>query len=185
MKKIFGLVFFFTTSMGFAQETVPTEELKKNELKGNALMLVVGLPEFTYERVLNNESGVGVSVSFALVEDIETKFTLSPYYRFYFGKKTAAGFFVEGFGMLNTIDVPDDLYYDYNYDTGTYIPLEGDQYVDFALGFGVGAKWMTKSGFLFEISGGIGRNLFNPDKNDYYDHTFVGKGGITLGYRFN
>lgn len=190
MKKFIGFTLLLISYLGFAQETETktttevTEELKKNELKVNALMLVVGMPEFTYERLLNEESGVGVSVAFALIDEIETKFTLSPYYRFYFGKKPAAGFFVEGFGMLNLIDVEDELYYEYDNETDTYTTLEGDKYLDFALGFGIGAKWMTKSGFLFEINSGIGRNLFNNDKNDYYDHTFVGKGGIILGYRF-
>lgn len=188
MKKIIGFTLLLITSLGFAQEnttitnTVAKEVLKKNELKGNALMLVIGMPEFTYERLLNEESGMGASLAFSLTDDIETKFALSPYYRFYFGKKPAAGFFVEGFGMLNMIDVEDELYYDY--ETGTYTPLEGDKYFDFALGFSVGAKWMTKSGFLFEINSGIGRNLFNPDKNDYYDNTIVAKGGFILGYRF-
>ena len=54
---------------------------------------------------------------------------------------------------------------------------------DFALGFGIGGKWITKKGFLFEINSGIGRNLFNPKSRDN-DYQIVGRGGITIGYRY-
>jgi hypothetical protein len=37
----------------------------------------------------------------------------------------------------------------------------------------------TKRGFIFEINAGIGRNLFNSNSLEV-----VGRGGITLGYRW-
>ena len=52
---------------------------------------------------------------------------------------------------------------------------------DFALGIGLGGKWLTKSGFIGELNFGIGRNLFN---NNNTDNEIVGKAGITIGYRF-
>ena len=61
--------------------------------------------------MLNDESGIGISVNFALKNDFETRFSLTPYYRFYFGQKPAAGFFVEGFTMLNVIDIDESYYY--------------------------------------------------------------------------
>ena len=58
---------------------------------------------------------------------------------------------------------------------------EDDFRTDFALGFGFGGKWVTKKGFIFELSTGIGRNLFNNNDTDYQ---IVGRGGINFGFRF-
>jgi Protein of unknown function (DUF3575) len=184
MKKILTLICFGIVTLSYCQDN-KEESFKKNEIKGNAISLVFGYPEFSYERLLNNESGVGVSIGFAADKNFDTKFTLSPYYRFYFGKKPAAGFFVEGFAMVNAVNTGDYSYRYYNED-GSYQSYEvkGERFSNFALGFGLGSKWITKKGFLFEINGGIGRNLTNSDKNDFYDLTIVGKGGITVGYRF-
>ena len=114
-------------------------------------------------------------------ETINVNYYISPYYRQYFGKKYASGFFVEAFGMLNSVD---DYIYDSYYDepTDSYYSNSGydDNVVDFALGIGLGGKWLTKSGFIVEIDLGIGRNLFKNDR----DFTIIGKGGINLGYRF-
>ncbi|WP_298391443.1 DUF3575 domain-containing protein [Flavobacterium sp.] len=185
MKKLFLFTFLLCTLFANSQETTKFE-FQRNELKSNALFLILGQPEFSYERILNNESGIGVSVNFALEKDFETTFSLTPYYRFYFGKKPAAGFFVEGFAMLNTLDIDDDIYQTYDFQTNTYTTVtdKGDSYTDFALGFGVGFKLLSKRGLVLEANGGIGRNLLNSEKNDYYGHTFVGRGGITVGYRF-
>jgi hypothetical protein len=174
MKNIFLILCLTFFAFGFSQDQ---SSFPKNEIKGNALMLVTGALEVTYERLLNEESGLGVSLFVAYDNDIETSFSLSPYYRFYFGKKPAAGFFAEGFGMIDsyTQQASDgDLF-------STYIGPEKN-ITDFALGFGLGGKWVTKRGFVFEINSGVGRNLFNSSDTD---HEFVGRGGITLGYRFN
>ena len=177
MKKLFTLLFLSAFLFGYSQEK-ETTDFKRNELKGNALMLVAGAAEFTYERLLNEESAVGISLFFPYDNSIDTNFSLTSYYRFYFGKKPAAGFFAEGFGMLNN--------YKYNYYTSnsgaTPIYNEGNA-TDFALGFGLGGKWITKKGFVFEINSGIGRNLFNNTSKDS-DLQIVGRGGISLGYRF-
>lgn len=61
------------------------------------------------------------------------------------------------------------------------IIVREDDVTDFALGFGLGGKWMTTGGFVFEVNGGFGRNLFNTERNEY---DFVGKFGFNLGYRF-
>ena len=172
MKNLLILLCLSSFLLGFSLEK-DTIEFKRNELKGNALMLVAGAVEFTYERLLNDESAVGVSLFFPYDDNININFSLTPYYRFYFGKKPAAGFFAEGFGMLNN----------YKYGNGNYSTLKTGNATDFALGFGIGGKWITKKGFVFEINSGVGRNLFNSISRDY-DNQIVGRGGITLGYRF-
>ena len=178
MRKLFVVLCFSSFLFGFSQEK-ETVDFKRNELKGNALLLVIGAGEFTYERLLDEESGVGVSLFFNYDDQFYTKFSLTPFYRFYFSKKPAAGFFVEGFGMLNSYD-------SYVYNNNSYDPYNSynsniETRTDFALGFGLGSKWITKKGFLFEINAGVGRNLFNSGDTD---NEIVGRGGITLGYRF-
>jgi hypothetical protein len=177
MKKLFLSCFLLLFLFGYSQEKEAVD-IKKNELKGNALMLVAGAFEVTYERLLTDESGAGISLLLAYDDDVYTKFSLTPYYRFYFGKKTAAGFFAEGFGMLNTYQGEN-----YYYNDGITTTVKEEKITDFALGFGLGGKWVNKKGFVFELNAGIGRNLFN-DKSSDYDQEIVGRGGVTLGYRF-
>ncbi len=177
MKNLLVILSLTVFTFGYSQDK-ETANFNKNEIKGNALMLVAGAFEATYERLINEESGVGVSLFVPYDNTIDTKFSLTPYYRFYFGKKPAAGFFAEGFGMINS--------YEYSYVSGVttgviYNIYDKANRTDFALGFGIGGKWITKKGFVFEINSGVGRNLFNSNNTDY---KIVGRGGITLGYRF-
>lgn len=172
MKKLFVLLCLTSSLLGFSQEK-EEPNFKENELKINAAFLVAGVLEITYERLLTEDSGVGISFLYGKREDVNSFYSVTPYYRAYFGKKPAAGFFVEGFGMLNS-EVETYAYYD-----GQNYNQDEKRYTDFALGFGLGSKWVHKRGFVFEINAGVGRNLFN---NNIYD--VVPRAGITLGYRF-
>ena len=101
-----------------------------------------------------------------------------PYYRLYFGKKYASGFFLEGFGMLNSEDGPSRSVFE----NGTLVSFEQDDDItNFALGIGVGGKWVAKNGLLGELNLGIGRNLFDSDDTEV---DYIGKIAITIGYRF-
>jgi hypothetical protein len=175
MKKLFVLLCLTSSLFGFSQEKESTD-FKRNELKGNALFLVLGAVELTYERLINEDAGVGATLFFINEDDINTNFSLTPYYRAYFGKKPAAGFFVEGFSMINAGVNNKTYYYDNN---GNLTNIDEERYTDFALGFGLGSKWIHRKGFVFEINAGIGRNLFSDNSPEV-----VGRGGITLGYRF-
>ncbi len=168
----------FAASM-FSQENKDSKSISTenfNEVKINGLYLVLGAFDVTYERTINQESAFGVNVFLPFDDDIndDINYYISPYYRFYFGKKYASGFFVEGFGMLNSTN---DYSFSGNFDTS----IKEDNITDFALGIGLGGKWITESGFIGELNFGVGRNLFN---NDRYDYEIVAKVGITLGYRF-
>ena len=101
MKKIFLFLILSFSMFGIAQEKEKVD-FPKTEIKGNSFFLVLGAVEVTYERILNEDSGLGVALFFVNEEDFDTSFSLTPYYRAYFGKKPAAGFFVEGFSMLST-----------------------------------------------------------------------------------
>ena len=64
-------------------------------------------------------------------------------------------------------------------ENGTMLRDVEVEYSDFALGFGVGGKFVSKNGFLIDLSFGIGRNLFNRDSPD-----LVVLPNINVGYRF-
>jgi hypothetical protein len=78
---------------------------------------------------------------FVAEDDFETSFSFTPYYA-YFGNKPAAGFFVEGFSMISTGKY--GTYSAYDLCKPNYYTVEGKQYSDFALGFGLGSKWIQK-----------------------------------------
>ena len=166
------LLLVLLTTQTFAQEEQKNTDSSQNfnEVKLNGLYLVVGAFEVTYERTLNEESAIGITAFLPISEDVkdDIQYYISPYYRMYFGKKYAAGFFVEGFAMLNSLE--------------RNLFINEDEYVtDLAIGIGLGGKWITKKGFIGELNLGFGRNLFNNDETDF---DLVSKGGITIGYRF-
>ena len=175
-KSILALLLLISVFAMNAQDKEDTSDLNinKNEIKSNGLYLVVGILDFTYERLLNEESAVGLNVAIPYDKEIkeDLQYYISLYYRFYFGKKYAAGFFLEGFGMLNSAEREFDF----------FVNDEDREYVtDFALGIGLGGKWITKGGFIGEVNFGVGRNLFKSEETTI---DFVSKLGITLGYRF-
>ena len=162
---------------------------KKSILKGTIIIAGAGiLAKFIglFFKIpltgLIGEEGMGIygfpfSLFLPFDEDVnaDINYYISPYYRFYFGKKYAAGFFLEGFGMLNSIDR-----FQLEFDDFGNVIDSNDNITDFALGIGFGGKWVTNRGFIGELNLGVGRNLFNSDTID----DFVGKLAITLGYRF-
>ena len=196
MKKIVLFTFLLAITISFAQEKeeiYPQDVNKKYEIKLNAFSLIVfSSLDVSYEYLLNKDSsfGVGVFYNFNDINDdlyYPKKFSLTPYYRWYFSEtRFARGFFVEGFGMLNTYE---DNEYSYYYDNnGNYIDnSEPLKETDFALGISVGGKFIIKSGFTAEVYGGVGRNLFNNDNNNNnvnFSNDLITRGGISLGYRF-
>jgi len=139
------------------------------------------MPEVGYEYLLNDESSVGADILFSINNDIDFLFAFTPYYRFFFGEKRTAGFFVEGFGMINVTEDYNDIYYvDDPYYSNSQDYFE--KTTNFALGVAIGGGFLTESGFIFEIYGGVGRNLFNI--NNYDDFEFAPRFGATIGKRF-
>ena len=171
-------IFLIAISSVFAQET----SLKQNELKINMSNLI-GFKwlDFGYERILNEESSIGVGTLISLDPTIDgideyRTFSITPYYRHFFSNKYARGFFVEAFVMLHS---GKEEYYGYAdfppYDT----IITEEKYTDLAAGISVGGKFVTKRGFIAEIYAGIGRDLLGNS-----DLEIVGRGGVSIGYRF-
>ncbi|MBT8188613.1 MAG: DUF3575 domain-containing protein [Croceitalea sp.] len=181
MKYLSILIVFFLGTLVHAQDEILDDGLDRNELKLNASNLIAfEFLDGSYEYLINEESSIGFGILVNIgdddVLDEYRTFSFTPFYRQFFSKKYAKGFFVEAFGMFNT---GKDEYSDFIYDP-YYESNEGTKYTDFALGISVGGKFVTKRGFVAEIYAGIGRNLMNGENAP----EVVGRGGVSLGYRF-
>lgn len=185
MKKvIFLFIFCFSIGASAQEEEMNYQrETGKNELSIGALNLVAfGALEIVYERILTQNSSWAVE-GFVLAlnrdsEDADDIFSreasLTGKYKYFFGDGPATGFYVNGFAMLSSGEDGYDAY-----DSQGNYSYEYRDYTDFALGFGLGSKFVAKGGFFLDISAGIGRNLFNPDSP-----TIVGQIMVNLGMRF-
>ena len=208
MKNITLLILFFSISVNSQKvqqvEVVKNdnqisdffEELGKNELKVD-LIDILSLPAFdiTYERIKDPYSSFGVSL-FLNVGDNDSasrnwtdKFSLTPFYRFYFFNKKdygGAGFFAEVFTKFSS-GKHDIEYYNYNPDPNSpgigYWETVEENFFDIAPGAAIGQKWVNKKGWTFEISGGVGRSLLNKDENSMRPELLF-RGGFSIGKRF-
>lgn len=180
------LCFLLLPGISIAQEDIiqdnDQQELDRDELKINVFNLIAfEFADFSYERLINEEASFGLGLLFKVggvddSDDFYRTFSLTPYYRRYFSKGYASGFFIEGFGMLNS---GEEEIFDFDEQAGELV-LSGDNYTDFALGISVGGKFISSRGFIAEIYAGIGRNFFNTDISP----EIVSRGGISLGFRF-
>lgn len=180
MKKNFLLaIILFAFYSVNAQNTKTNENPseRKNEIKLNLIAPLSGAVEAGFERYLNKNSSLGISafIVYDNTKEEDLNYYISPYYRYYFGKKYASGFFVEGFGMFTSIDGKKI------YAADNIAFTEGKNVYDLALGAGLGWKLVTKKGFVFEANAAYGRLVFNADKTD---HNQVIKLGLSMGYRF-
>ena len=197
MKKIllFLLVTFVSLSFtaqefeGPKENRYPEGVEKKNELKLNAFNLIAfAALDISYEKVISANSSYGVAI-FYNFSDYENdditfpkKFSITPYYRWFFSEyQYAQGFFIEGFGMLNTFQ---DFYDSYDYNNN-YSKIKTQ--TSFALGISVGGKFVLKEGFTAEVLAGVGRNLIKGESQEDYNtfqNEIIGRFGVSLGYRF-
>jgi hypothetical protein len=184
MKKLCVLLVFLCVSFSYMNAQDTTDHASdRDEVKLNLFNLVVfKYLDGSYERVIDEESSFGVAALINLGDDYDTfdylrEFSITPYYRRYFSKGYAKGFFVEGFAMIN--QTSDEFYIDF--DEITMQPnYNTEKFTDFAVGISLGGKFISKRGFVAEVYGGVGRNLLNSDNTV----EVVGRGGISLGFRF-
>ncbi len=189
------LTFQFSTAQ--EQSSLPPRDTNKNEIGLNPVYLVAfGALDIAYERVISSNSTIGVDFfykvansdkndednDFEIIDtegifDKEIAFTTR--FKYFFGDRIARGFYMEAFGMLssgehdNEVEILDDL--------GNFLRYDDveKEYTDFALGFGVGGKFVSQKGFFIDIGFGIGRNLFNEDSPE-----ITLRPNLYLGYRF-
>ena len=181
MKKITLLAILCIVSLSInAQENEDQNYSKNHEVKLNMSNLI-GFKwlDVGYERILNEESSIGIGTLISLDHQIDgideyRTFSITPYYRHFFSSKYARGFFVEVFSMLHS--GTEENYYSNSY---PYDSLAEEKYTDLAAGISVGGKFVTKRGFITEIYIGIGRDLLGNSGIEV-----VGRGGVSIGYRF-
>ncbi|WP_378173612.1 hypothetical protein [Aquimarina sp. SS2-1] len=184
----------FTIQISLAQDSsnLPPRDINKNELSINPFNIIAfGALDLVYERVLNENSSLGFDFFYRLADndnndndfdtdevfDKEIAFTTR--FKYFFGSRVARGFYVEAFGMLSSGE--HENYVRVFDDQGVLISA-GDveeEYTDFALGFSVGGKFVTRNGFFIDIGFGIGRNLFNNKSPE-----IIIRPNLYLGYRF-
>ena len=190
------LAFLLVSTMAFSQEPEQTEplthrDISKNELSLNVFnVLIFGAIDASYERILNDHSSLSLEIfskaldknegeEIDLAEAYSKEFSVTTKFKYFFRENKAAhGFYAEAFGMFS--DGWTDKEVEVTTEDGSIFLQEVDvEYTDFALGFGVGGKFVSKNGFLIDLSFGIGRNLFNRDSPD-----LVVLPNINVGYRF-
>ncbi len=145
-----------------------------NELKLNmGLFLVNTTVEGSYEYYLSEDTSIGGTVYFDNdAEDYNGNFGIGPNFRAYFGYGPRSGFFAEAFGLYYTGE---------EVENNSQVGRRNLDYSTFALGLGIGNKWVTRSQkFSLEIHGGLGRNI-NPE--DFQD-SFIYRAGLSVGFRF-
>lgn len=182
---------FVLLLLGFSFAHAQTNSEDSTKVRSNDIMLspieLIAAPalNISYERLLNNSTGVGLNALLNFKDrnsDDDAAFSqFSPYVRVYFGKKYAAGFFVEGFVPITTT------HYTIHPNMPYGEPVRNTQ-TTVGIGVGFGGKWVMKNNILFEASAGIGRRFGNLEKhyNSYDSSTPVitGKGMLGIGYRF-
>lgn len=196
MRKQLFLILLTVSFIAKAQNNTDTKETERqkrmtefSKAKRHNLSLDViaalAFPAFNprYEYVLNKYSSIGADLNINFDNEngseILEKFSFSPYYRQYFFSKEdygAKGFYGEGFLKFYTYEN------DFNFLFGNSINTNTETYFETAVGVGIGWKWVSDSGFLIDINGGLGRNLGFADDPDERD--FTGKFGVNFGWQF-
>ena len=185
------------------QVTELLDELGSHEIKLDVIdFLTQPALNIGYEKINDSYSSYGADVFFNFNDNNSStswsaRFSLNPFYRFYFLNKTdfgGEGYFAEIFIKFSNIEYNRETYYNDPMPNEPYSTTEEIKVWDIAPGFGVGRKWVNKKGWTFEYMVGVGRFLFANNGNDdctncgyeVYDNrpeaTF--KGGISIGKRF-
>lgn len=196
---LFTLVLFVLSANSFSQNVEENEQnssqntettskfdsdenLGRNEISLNAFNLVAfGILDVTYERIISENSSWALEGFIHADKDkideaYYKNFSLTGKYKHFFSRAYARGFYVHGFGMLSKGEYRDGSYYDYENDI---YYSDDEDYTDFAIGFGLGGKFVSSGGFLLDLNAGIGRNLFSSNSPE-----IIGQFMVNLGYRF-
>ncbi|MGY5352379.1 DUF3575 domain-containing protein [Wenyingzhuangia sp. IMCC45533] len=150
------------------------------------MILFVGL-DLTYEKILNDDTSLGVGFNYLLSDDnSDSKYELTGYYRNYFSTKFNQGFFVELFAQYAKKEC--DLYFfDFSNGNNDNKKLDAET---FSPGIAIGGKWVTKKGIIGEIFLGVGRNILEVEEEingirvDVSSDEIIVRAGISIGKRF-
>jgi hypothetical protein len=186
MKKLLlSIILFAITGCAFAQKDSLSKAIEaqsaiighngNNEIKLNLLYLALGLPEISYERLITDNMGVGLSAMAAIEDDQDLRYSFLASYRLYFGAKKANGFFIEGnMGVFSEREVN----YTYVPENDVFYQIEEGNHAYFGFGAAAGGKFLTRNGFFGETYLGLGRL---PENSRFEVYPRI---GITIGKRF-
>jgi len=181
---------------GMAQQGIVQQDniqnAPSNEIKVNVFNLLFKAADVSYEYLLNENQSLGIGVLFKVQPlevrepgyyfeldiDYSRNFSITPYYRYYFSKKYAKGFFVEGFAMYAT---GKEFEFRYNPNTETLEEIIINKYKTFNLGISLGVKIVSRKNLAIDIYFGSG---YNMTRLNYAVVGGVTRGGISIGYRF-
>lgn len=164
----------------------------RNEVSWNIMnTLVFGALDISYERILTDHSSISAEVFSKvfnknkgeegdLSKTYAKDFSMTTKFKYFLDEKNMAwGYYAEAFAMISngvnekTVTLTDR-------ETGEPKEIEAElDYIDVALGIGVGRKFISKKGFFLDVSVGIGRNLFQKDSP-----VIVVLPGFHIGYRY-
>ena len=178
------------------------DELGDSEMKLDVIdLLSQPALNIGYEKINDSYSSYGADIFFNFNENNASrswseKFSLNPFYRFYFLNKTdfgGEGYFAEVFIKFSNIEYNKNTYFNNSSSGEPYITSEEIKAWDIAPGVGIGRKWVNKKGWTFEYMLGLGRYIFAGSENDdvpnggsvsHYRPEASFKGGISIGKRF-
>jgi len=191
------ILILLTFTFGFSQTGYDdfTVDSPKNEFQLNIFnLLIFSALDVNYERIVDDESSFGVSMMFSLngtdrfndyIDPYYFEgFTLSPYYRIYFGRNPKAGLFAETFAMYskghfdyysNSSSCHDCLTVD-GWSGGSY---KIKPFTEFGISFAAGVKFLTRRNFSISAHGGVARNFLTT-----HGPSFAPKVGISMGRRW-
>lgn len=136
--------------------------------------LVLKSLDLSYEHYITDASSFGVSALFNF-EGKGSDFRynenqmVTPFFRHYFTTEAMWNFFGEVWMGLNFGE----------HEVGPSGSNTFEKYTDGALGVGIGSKYISDGGFVIDIHGGLGRNLFGSDSP-----IIVPRVGVGIGFRF-
>ncbi|CAM1343132.1 DUF3575 domain-containing protein [Tenacibaculum aestuarii] len=167
MKKILLVAVVFVSSFAQAQQ-----EIKADLFDALAFKTL----ELSYEYYTTERSSIGISALFNFEKrSVDFKYNekqmFTPFFRHYFSDSSNWNYFGEVFMGINTGEREVTV-------EGTMLK-QYKEYTDGALGIAFGSKYVSSGGFVLDIYGGLGRNLFTSESR-----AVVPRVGINLGYRF-
>lgn len=167
MKKIFFLAVLFFSLYAQAQK-----EVKVDILDALAFKAV----ELSYEHYTSERSSIGISALFNFEKEsadfrYNEEWMITPYFRHYFTNNSNWNYFGEVFLGINAGKNEFDI-------EGSNLK-KYKNYTDGALGIAIGSKYVSSGGFVVDVYGGLGRNMFTS-----ISRSVVLRVGINLGYRF-
>ena len=176
-KLLICLAFCLLSLNTFCQENKETNltasqsvnQHENNELSINFGASIMGHLELNYERFVFDDMGMGLATSISIekMEDMSRRWYVLPYYRLYFGKKRASGFFVEG-NIALVGQKKSQTSYNWNKDTQSNdYSYYTEATTSFGFGGAVGIKLLAKHGFTAQVYLGGGRLLTNSMNRAY------------------